>query len=230
LNHLGSQDNLNTHFFTISYLQAISGNVNLIESKSITPGSTRTIAGLGEYPEYQICIESPYTWDQEDFASPCQSVTPRVFSSSTKSEKVSTAVTDDVETIIGLVTGGLIVILSLIIVAVLFYKSKRFPSSKFSETTFLPSGSLSYNSKFETGITRTLYGQPGMLYHPYSVGTNYGNMPATLNQSQQSQQTVDAGSEFAVQLIPSGVGAPPPYTNYPANTTGNNNNEGGVFV
>jgi predicted membrane protein len=37
---------------------------------------------------------------------------------------------DDLETIIGLLTGALIVILSLIIVAVLFWRSNRFANNK----------------------------------------------------------------------------------------------------
>ena len=55
-------------------------------------------------------------------------------------EVVIPAQNDDLETIIGLLTGALIVILSLIIVAVLFWRSNRYSNDK--NQTLPPTGKL----------------------------------------------------------------------------------------
>ena len=69
-------------------------------------------------------------------------------------EVVIPAQNDDLETIIGLLTGALIVILSLIIVAVLFWRSNRYSNDK--NQTLPPAGKVQRILELRPGTTEIL--------------------------------------------------------------------------
>ena len=75
-------------------------------------------------------------------------------------EVVIPAQNDDLETIIGLLTGALIVILSLIIVAVLFWRSNRYSNDK--NQTLPPAGKVQRILELRPGTTEILL----KLNHP----------------------------------------------------------------
>ena len=97
------------------------------------------LSGLHHGQIYRVCLYNSYYWEQTEYqgeANLCQEFQlPSTLSSTAKgideaAEKILISETDELETIIGLLTGALIVILLLIVVAVLFWRSNRFANNK----------------------------------------------------------------------------------------------------
>ena len=90
-----------------------------------------TLTGLHFDVKYRVCLYNGYYWLQSD-STYCKDFTipstPGPLNDVTQYAVAEEA--DDLETIIGLLTGALIVILSLIIVSVLFWRSNRFANNK----------------------------------------------------------------------------------------------------
>ena len=89
-----------------------------------------TLSGLHHDVKYRVCLYNGYYWLQSD-NSYCKDFTiPSVNPLNDVTQYAVAEESDDLETIIGLLTGALIVILTLIIVAVLFWRSNRFSNNK----------------------------------------------------------------------------------------------------
>ena len=111
----------------------ITSNVELEDVREVnvyTP-LEHTLTGLHFDVKYRVCLYNGYYWLQSD-STYCKDFiipsTPGPLNDVTQYAVAEEA--DDLETIIGLLTGALIVILSLIIVAVLFWRSNRFANNK----------------------------------------------------------------------------------------------------
>jgi len=93
------------------------------------------IEDLDSFDKYRVCIYNAYFWEQSNVDDSC------VEFETTRSATSRSAAVDmdgnnnggNLETLIGLMTGALVVILSLIIVAVLFWKSNRFSTGKMHD-------------------------------------------------------------------------------------------------
>ena len=212
------------------------------------------LSDLNSFGQYRICIYNAYFWEQTNFDESCEEfLTVRSISKSAAAN-AGDSNGGNLETLIGLMTGALVVILSLIIVAVLFWKSNRFSTGKMpddyprttgnyqsncfnSQTPFLffvpyltRSVLATFNSKYD-GIAR-YYGDEFQNQQTYSTPylPNSSTHPlhhVTLN---QTQQTLDAASEFNVALVPSEnlICQPNQPPSYVSQTYGTANN--GVFV
>ena len=90
---------------------------------------------LNSFNQYRVCISNSYLWEQSDYFESCEDFEPLSTAVLARPEKVEKSESGgNVETLIGLLTGALIVILSLIIVAVLFWKSNKFNNDKIQQT------------------------------------------------------------------------------------------------
>lgn len=104
------------------------------------------LENLNNFQIYRVCISNSYLWEQSDYFESCKDFEP--LSAISRSEKVEKSESGaNVETLIGLLTGALIVILSLIIVAVLFWKSNKFSNDKMHESYPKTTGKLLFNSE-----------------------------------------------------------------------------------
>ena len=106
----------------------------MLKEVPATPNQALQLTELNSFAEYRICIYNAYFWEQENVEQSCRQF--ETVQSGDRAHPIAGPVEQtggNVETLIGLLTGALVVILTLIIVAVLFWKSNRFSNDKIPD-------------------------------------------------------------------------------------------------
>lgn len=116
--------------FNVSFL----GDIGVLKEIPVhAPLEGMVLSDLNSFGQYRICIYNAYFWEQTNFDESCEEfLTVRSISKSAAAN-AGDSNGGNLETLIGLMTGALVVILSLIIVAVLFWKSNRFSTGKMPD-------------------------------------------------------------------------------------------------
>jgi len=175
--------------YRLLYQEIHGENSTVQESVLVNPPITYTIASnLKSDQMYLICLYNSYIYRNivDIPPSSCQQVTTSKTSDSDPVVQRSNKNSANLETIIGLVTGALIVIMTLAIVTLLCWRNKRFSMEK----------------KYQSPIVHREV-DPRALITNYPVttqSTTSTNFPITQN-GKNPEMTMDASKEFDVTLM-----------------------------